>query len=156
MPYKNNMIHFFQSFFKGIYDLGGKSIAFLYAYLAPLHGNLLTIYLLLICDLISGITKARKKGEPITAAKLSLTLYKFFFYSLIIILAFQIDVHTFLSTSLYLTHIVCYYIVMVEFKSNAENVSEITGIDLWIAVKERVLELFNMKIDKVKKKSDEE
>jgi hypothetical protein len=149
------MSNFFTQFFKGIYDLGFKSVAWLYVYLTPLHGNLVTIYLLLVCDLISGITKAKKQGEPITAAKLTKTLYKFFFYSLIMVVAFQIDVHTFLSANLILTRIVSYYIVLIEFKSNAENVSAITGTNLWILIKDKVMELFNAKLDlKELKKSD--
>jgi hypothetical protein len=151
MPY-NNMHQFFTSFFKSIYELGAKSVAWLFIYLTPLHGNLVTVYLLLVCDLVSGVTKARKNNESITAAKLTKTLYKFFFYTLIIVVAFQIDLHTFLSTSLYLTRIVCYYIVLIEFQSNAENVSAITGTDLWVLIKDKVTEVFNTKIKELDKK----
>lgn len=150
------MLNFFTNFFKSAYDLGFKSLAWLFVYLTPLHVNLVTIYLLLFCDLVSGLTKAHKKGEPITANKLSMTVTKFIFYSIAIVIAFQVDIALFSSTALVLTHIVGYYITLIEFKSNIENISEITNTDLWSLIKDKVNELFNSKIKEIgKDKKDE-
>lgn len=130
---------------KNLPDLFFKYCGLLYVYLSPLHVNLVTIYLLLLSDLISGITNAFKKEEKITAAKLVLTVYKFCFYTLVICLAFQVDVALFSASALVLTHLIGYYITLVEFKSNVENISSITNTDIWVAIKDKVGALFNSK-----------
>ncbi|RAJ25008.1 phage holin family protein [Pedobacter cryoconitis] len=125
-----------------------KLCTFILIYITPIHSILITVYLLLSFDLVSGITKALKVGEKITAAKLKLSIIKFMYYSLGIIAAFQIDTAMISPDSLLLTRIIAGYITMVEFKSLIENISVITGRDIWMAVKDKIIDIFNLKVMK--------
>lgn len=125
-----------------------KIFAFLLIYITPIHQILITVYLLLSFDLLSGITKAVKLKQKITAAKLKLSVIKFVYYSLAIIAAFQIDTAMIHPDSLLLTRIIAGYITWVEFQSLIENVSIITGRNIWLEVKDRLIEVFNLKIMK--------
>ena len=125
-----------------------KIFAFLLIYITPIHQILITVYLLLSFDLVSGITKAVKLKQKITAAKLKLSVIKFVYYSLAIIAAFQIDTAMIHPDSLLLTRIIAGYITWVEFQSLIENVSIITGRNIWIEVKDRVIDIFNLKVMK--------
>lgn len=127
-----------------------KVCAFIIIYISPIHSILITVYLLLSFDLVSGIGKALKIGERITAAKLRLSIIKFVYYSLGIIAAYQIDKTMIAADSLLLTKIISGYISFTEFKSLIENISILTGRDIWIAVKDQVLEIFKSKVKKGK------
>lgn len=97
-----------------------KLFTFIIIYITPIHSILITVYLLLGFDLFSGITKALKLKQRITAAKLKLSIIKFVYYSLGIIAAYQIDTAMIAPDSLILTKIIAGYITMVEFKSLIE------------------------------------
>lgn len=99
-------------------------------------------------DLFSGISKSFKVGDKITASKLKLSVIKFVYYSVAIIAAYQIDKVMIAPDSLLLTRIIAGYISMVEFKSLIENISVITGRDIWMAVKDQIIDLFKTKIMK--------
>jgi len=147
MVYCNQMYQLITNFFKSLPDYFTKMAGFIYLYLTPLHLNLITIYLLLFFDLITGLTKAIQAKQPITASKLTLTLSKFVFYSIALILAFQVDVTLFSSTALLLTHAVGYYITLIELKSNLENISTITKTDIWETLKDKISAIFKQKTD---------
>jgi hypothetical protein len=100
-------------------------------------------------DLFSGIGKAIKLKEKITAAKLRLSIIKFVYYSVGIIAAYQID--KLMIDSLLLTKIISGYITLTEFKSLMENISILTGRDIWIAVKDQIVAIFKSKITKNEK-----
>jgi len=122
--------------------------AFIVLYISPIHGILSTVYLLLCFDLVSGISKSIKLHIPITAKKLRLSVVKFVYYSFAIIGAYQIDTTMIGADSLLLTKIISGYITLTEFKSLIENVSILTGRDMWVEVKDKVIELFNLKVMK--------
>ena len=125
-----------------------KIFAFLLIYITPIHQILITVYLLLSFDLVSGITKAIKLKQKITAAKLKLSVIKFVYCSLAIIAAFQIDTTMIHPDSLLLTRIIAGYITWVEFQSLIENVSIITGRNIRMDVKDRFVDIFNLKVTK--------
>lgn len=127
-----------------------KGIAFVLIYITPIHSILITVYLLLAFDLFSGVGKAIKLKEMITASKLRLSIIKFVYYSLAIIAAYQIDKTMIGADSLLLTKIISGYISFTEFKSLIENISILTGRDIWIVVKDQVLTLFKTKLMKSK------
>lgn len=127
-----------------------KGIAFIIIYITPIHSILITVYLLLAFDLFSGLGKALKLREKITAAKLRLSIIKFVYYSVGIIAAYQIDNVMIAPDSLLLTKIISGYITLTEFKSLMENISILTGRDIWIAVKDQVIAIFKSRIMKVK------
>lgn len=125
-----------------------KALAFIIIYITPIHSILITVYLLLAFDLFSGIGKSIKLKEKITAAKLRLSIIKFVYYSVGIIAAYQIDKVMIAPDSLLLTKIISGYITLTEFKSLMENISILTGRDIWIAVKDQIIAIFKSKIMK--------
>lgn len=102
-------------------------------------------------DLITGIAKALSLVEPITSKKMRLTLAKFVFYSFAVYAGFQVDITLISKTALVLSKMVGGFIMLIEFKSNVENVSIITGTDLWVLMKDKVMDYFNSKIEEDKK-----
>jgi hypothetical protein len=76
----------------------------------------------------------------------------------LLLIAFQVDITLFSKAALYLPKLVGGYIILIEFQSNIENISTITGIDLWLMIKDRVTDFFNTKLkeaDKKEKKGDD-
>ena len=122
-----------------------KLCAFLILYISPIHSILITVYLLLTFDLISGVSKSYKLSIPITAAGLKLSVIKFVYYSLALIAAYQIDKTMIGADSLFLTKCIAGFINFTELKSLLENVSILTGRNIWNAVKDKIAELFKIK-----------
>lgn len=130
---------------KTLEQYGAKILIFCFAYTLPIHNFLLTIYILLAFDLITGITKAYKTNVTITSKRLRDSVLKFIFYSIATFISYQVDI-TILFDSLILTKLVGGYIMLIEFQSNIENISEITGVNLWMLIKDKVIEIFNTKL----------
>jgi hypothetical protein len=128
-----------------IEQYSAKIFFFCFAYTLPIHSFLVTIYILLFFDLVTGLTKAVKSGVPITSKRLRDSVLKFIFYSIATYISFQVDI-TILFDALILTKLVGGYIMLIEFQSNIENISEITGVNLWMLIKDKVLEIFNTKL----------
>lgn len=87
--------------------------------------------ILIFSDTITGIWAALKRGEKVTSKGLGRTVTKMCLYSLVIGLTFAFE-HFF--TALQIIHmgqIASGYICLVELKSIYENVSSITGLDIW-------------------------
>lgn len=108
------------------------------SYIAPFQAFLITIIILVIADIVTGIWASLKRGEKFTASKLKNSLGKAILYPLSIILS-NLMVQTFFAdvpVVSSLTYIVALFISAVEFQSNIENIGSITGIDIWSRVKD--------------------
>lgn len=130
-----------------------KYVLWLFIYITPIHSFLITIYILLFFDLITGIAKAMKTNDRITSKKMRDSVVKFIFYSIAVFISFQVDKTLLSDSSLILTKLVGGYIMLIEFQSNIENISALTGVDIWMAVKEKVINYFT---NDTKKKEDEQ
>ena len=130
----------------------GKYVLWLFIYITPIHSFLITIYILLFFDLITGIAKAVKTNDRITSKRMRDSVVKFIFYSIAVFISFQVDKTLLSDSSLILTKLVGGYIMLIEFQSNIENISALTGVDIWMAVKEKVIAYFTTP----KKKEDEQ
>lgn len=103
-------------------------------FFAPLKYYLLAVGLMVFADLITGIRAAQKRGESIKSGPLRRTVEKLAFYFLAILLseammrAFFFDVF---PDKVSITYVTASFIGLVELKSNFENISVITGLDLW-------------------------
>jgi hypothetical protein len=141
-----NIMNYINHFFSGLWTFATKySILFL-VFLTPIHPLLYTIYILLIFDLITGVAKAVRSKEPITSKRMRDTIIKFVFYSIAVFIAFQVDITLFSAVALYLSKLVGGYIILIEFQSNIENISTITGVDLWMMIKDKVVAFFDTKL----------
>lgn len=130
-----------------------KYVLWLFIYITPIHSFLITIYILLFFDLITGIAKAMKTNDRITSKRMRDSVVKFIFYSIAVFISFQVDKTLLSDSSLILTKLVGGYIMLIEFQSNIENISSLTGVDIWMAVKEKVINYFT---NDNKKKDDEQ
>lgn len=101
------------------------------AILTPAVPIIIFTGVLIFSDTVTGIWAAVKRSEKITSKALGRTITKMCLYSLVIGLTFAFE-HFF--TALQLIHmgqIAAGYICLVELKSIYENVSSITGLDIW-------------------------
>jgi hypothetical protein len=98
------------------------------AALAPIHALMAAVACLIAADLITGILAARKRGEKITSRAMSRTIYKCLSYQLLVISGFALE-HLLVDV-LPVAKLCAGAVGLVEFKSLAENVRTITGVDL--------------------------
>ena len=96
------------------------------AMLAPIYPLMGAVGVLIAADLVTGILAARKRGEAITSRAMSRTITKALVYQLAVISAFALEG----LVGLPVAKLIAAVIGLVEFKSLAENVKAITGVDL--------------------------
>jgi len=91
------------------------------------------ILLMVVADLITGISAARCRKEKISSWCLRRTINKFSLYTLAIVLSqgmeyvFQIP---------QIVYVVAFYICATEFISNLENIGEVTGTNIAAQIKD--------------------
>jgi len=141
-------------FLDGLLAFAYKYIMWFLVFITPAHPFLYLIFTLLGLDFVTGIAKSKKLNEPITSKRMRDTTIKFVWYSVAVLAAFFIENTFFPGASLYLTKLIGGYITLTEFKSLLENVSVLTGIDLWTLVQAKVTDYFNTKL-KINDKKDE-
>lgn len=117
-------------------------IAVIIAFLAPIHGIMLTVGLFIVVDTMIGIWKAKKLKEKITSRNLSRIISKMFLYQSTILMFFILDyfilnqiILVFFSVPLILTKIVAAVLASVEIFSIDENWRAVKGDGLWFYFK---------------------
>lgn len=110
-----------------------KYIGILFTYLifffSPIAAILIATGVLVFTDLFTGVFAARKRGEKIDSKNMSRSISKIIFYFTAIILSRMVEIVFF--PSIPVASITSGYIALIEFKSNMENISSITGLDIW-------------------------
>lgn len=116
-------------------------------FFAPIQAFLITIFILVLADVVTGIWASMKRGEPFRASKLKNTVSKMVLYPVAVLISQVMVLTYFPSTPIIssLTYMVALFVSAVEFQSAVENVGDITGINLWGAVKDYFREKFNTK-----------
>jgi hypothetical protein len=99
------------------------------AALAPIKPIMITVGILIISDLITGIWAARKRGEQVTSAALGRTVSKMVVYQTAVVTGFLLQRYL-LADAMPVVNIVGGIIGMVEFKSFIENANYIVGGDI--------------------------
>lgn len=99
------------------------------AALAPIKPVMITVGILIVSDLISGIWAAHKRGEKITSAALGRTVSKMVVYQTAIVTGFLLQRYL-LADAMPVVNIVGGVIGLVEFKSFIENANVIVGHDI--------------------------
>jgi phage-related holin len=122
-------------------------------FIMPLGDFIVTMTALVVCDLYTGTRAARHRGELIHSRGLRRTIEKIVLYFIAITLSHLIEV-TLLDKKLSeaLTWTVTSIIAMTEFKSNLENISQVTGTKLWL----RLIEAIPSLKDLLKRKNDKD
>lgn len=118
-------------------ELKQKGMELLMAGLSVILGIkpiLITMTFLLVVDMITGIIASSKRGEKITSKKLSNTITKIFLYNVVIISSFLIQSYV-ITDFHYLVEIVAGILCIIEFYSLVENMSDITGLNIFNVIK---------------------
>lgn len=109
----------------------------LLAVLTPIKPLLVSVGFLIFADAVSGILAARKRGEKISSSKLRSTISKTFIYQICIISAFVMEKYL-ISDAMPIAKIVAAAAGVVELKSLLENANQITGINVFDAIKSKL------------------
>lgn len=94
--------------------------------LAPIQAALLTVFALIVVDLITGILAAWKIGNEITSSKMKKTVVKLFVYELAITMAYFVGLNL-TGPTLPVLNIVASVVGVTELKSVLENLDILTG-----------------------------
>ena len=111
-------------------------IAYLIFFFSPIIAILIATGVLVFTDLFTGIFAANKRGEVIDSKKMARSISKIIFYFTAIILSRMMEIVFF--PQIPIANITSGYIAFVEFKSNIENISSITGLDIWKALIDKI------------------
>lgn len=106
-----------------------KSIPFLLLIFAPVNGAIVTIFLLVLLDLLLGMMAAKKEGYSITSRSARRSIPKLLVYEVTIAVLFLIETYLFFSTDFPVTKGATALIGVIEGKSILENLYRLTKID---------------------------
>lgn len=96
------------------------------AIFAPIQPIIVTVFILILVDLIFGVIAAMKRKEEITSAGFRRTVTKIFVYELLVLIGFLCQKYL-LMDSIPIVNILAGLIGIVEFKSLLENANTILG-----------------------------
>jgi len=100
------------------------------AALSPIKPVMITVGILIVSDLITGVWAARKRGEQITSAALGRTVSKMVVYQTAVVTGFLLQRYL-LNDALPVVNVIGGVIGMVEFKSFIENANCIVDGDVF-------------------------
>ncbi len=111
--------------------------AWMVLFTRPAHESMLAVIVLVAIDLVVGVWAAHKRGEKIVSYGLRRTITtKIFPYQVAVLSAYYIDEK--FAIGLPLMKAIAGFIAVSEGKSIFENLGQITGLDFWTAIKERI------------------
>lgn len=114
----------------------------LIAVFAPIQAAIITAFVLIIIDLVTGIIAAKKRTEPITSSGFKRTVGKILLYEAAICTAFLVQ--QYLTGDIFpASKLVTALVGLVEFKSILENLDSINGTDTFKAILSRILQSQN-------------
>lgn len=106
------------------------------SFLAPLAPFLILCASLVFIDTITGIRAAYKRGEKIRSRVMRNTVEKIVWYFTAILLSEAMKMV--LLPQVPITYVTACYICIIEFKSNIENISALTNVDIWKHLAEKI------------------
>lgn len=116
--------------------LKGISVAVI-AVFAPIQAIIISVGVLVIVDMITGIWAAIKQDKKITSAGLRRTVSKFVIYQVAILSGFLVE-HYLGGDIIPIVKIIGGVIGMVEFKSILENANVINGDDVFKSILQKL------------------
>lgn len=93
----------------------------------PIKATLITVMVLTVADLISGIMASRKEGKKITSSGLKRTIIKTTVYELVVMLGFLTEQYM-TGDSVPIVKVLAGFIGLTELKSVMENIERISGM----------------------------
>lgn len=95
----------------------------------PVKATLITVMVLTVADLISGIMASRKQGRKITSSGLKRTVVKTAVYELVVMLGFLTEQYM-TGDSIPVVKVLAGFIGLTELKSVMENIERISGMSI--------------------------
>ncbi len=114
-----------------------QALIWLWLFTLPIHDNLVAIVALVSIDFIVGIWAAKKRGEKITSYGFRRTITQKLLPFWVAILSAHVVEQDFMS-GIPLVQVTAGFIAVSELKSVMERLSEITGLDFWTTIRERL------------------
>lgn len=118
-------------------------LPYVFFFFAPITWSIVGIGVLVFADVFTGIASAKSRGERIHSKGMSRTVGKMLYYTIAIVLSRVMEL-AFISW-LPIAQLTSGYIAVVEFKSNLENIAQVTGVDVWNHLKDKFEEQFGRK-----------
>lgn len=106
-----------------------STFATFFALFAPILTILASVVFLVMADLLTGIIKAIKNGEPVQSQNLRLTVIKLGVYIFIISIAHVVELYL-VDGKIPVLSVITSIIGITEFKSVLENLDDISGGNL--------------------------
>jgi phage-related holin len=103
-------------------------VPYIVFFMSPIKWLMIGVGILTFLDLVTGIYAANKR-EKITSQKLARTIAKVMWFQMAILISRMFEL--IFVPGIPVAKITAGYIGLTEFKSNLENISEGTGIDIW-------------------------
>ncbi len=104
-------------------------------YLAPIHQTMAAVFVFVIADFVTGLWASLKRGEKFQSRRLRETLGKAIAYQLALVVSLVFEPF---AGGVPVVKVVSGFIAWTEFQSFVENISSITGKDLWAAVRAKL------------------
>lgn len=95
----------------------------------PIKATLITVMVLTVADLITGIMASRKEGKKITSSGLKRTIIKTTVYELVVMLGFLTE-RFMVGDSIPVVKVLAGFIGLTELKSVLENIERISGMPI--------------------------
>jgi hypothetical protein len=110
--------------------------AWLLAFIIPITPFLIFTIVLVLSDLYTGTKAALHRKETLHSRGFRRSIEKIVLYFLGILLSKGLE-DTF-GLQFHLPYVVAGLIALTEFKSNIENISQVTGVDLWTNIVQKL------------------
>jgi phage-related holin len=110
--------------------------SWLLAFVLPSAAFLIFTTVLVFADLLTGTMAAKHRGEIIHSRGLRRSIVKIVLYFTAILLSEGFE--TVFVLGIDISYMVAGLIAITEFKSNLENIGQVTGIDIWSKIAEKL------------------
>lgn len=110
-------------------------LPYAFFFFTPITWSIIGIGVLVFADVFTGIRAAKKRGERIHSKGMSRTVGKMLYYTIAIVLSRVMELV--FTPWLPIAQLTSGYIAVVEFKSNLENIAQVTGVDVWNHLKDK-------------------
>ena len=116
-------------------------LQYLVFFFAPIGYLIAGVGLMVFFDFITGVAAAKKRGERIVSGGFYRTFVKYVLYSIGIIASRLLEILLKDSIKIPFSSLLAGFIIIIEYKSVMENISFVTGINIWEWVKDKISDI---------------
>jgi phage-related holin len=116
-------------------------LQYLVFFFAPIGYLIAGVGLMVCFDFISGVAAAKKRGERIVSGGFYRTFVKYVLYTIGIVASRLLELLLKDSIKIPFSSLLAGFIIIIEYKSVIENISFVTGINIWEWVKDKISDI---------------